>query len=204
MARRSSFLAGTTLAAAALLAGCTVGPDYRPRTAAELGVPDAWSVPAAPSTEDLTHWWDRFDDPVLGRLVVAAAATNTDVAQAVGRLRQAREALVQSRATLFPTLSGSTGYQRNENLRGGGRSFTLPDGTVVDTGGGGSNNFSVGLSASYQVGIFGEIRRTVESSRAQYQGAGYDYASVLLSVESETARNYVLARAAQAQLANAR
>ncbi|SFP69432.1 efflux transporter outer membrane subunit [Sphingomonas rubra] len=192
------------LAGTAVLAGCTVGPDYRPRTATELGVPDAWSVTAAPTREDLTRWWDRFNDPTLGRLVEQAAANNTDVAQAVGRLRQAREALVQSRATLFPTLSGSGGYQRNENLRGGGRSFTLPDGTVVDTGGGGANNFSVGLSASYQVGIFGEVRRTVEASRAQVEASGYDYAAVLLSVQSETARNYVLARGLQAQIANAR
>jgi len=187
-----------------MLGGCTVGPDYRPRALAELGVPDAYSVPATTAAADLTRWWRRFDDPVLGRLVEQAAANNTDVAQAVARLRQAREALVQSRSQLVPTVQGSTGYQRNENLRGGGRSFTLPDGTVVDTGGGGTNNFSVGLSASYQVGIFGEIRRTVEASRAQYQASGFDYASVLLTVQSETARNYVLARALQAQIANAR
>ncbi|MBB4616405.1 efflux transporter outer membrane subunit [Sphingomonas abaci] len=197
-------LAPIVLLAATALSGCSVGPDYTPRTAADLGVPDAYSVTAPPTREDLTRWWTRFNDPLLGALVERGAAANTDVAQAIGRLRQAREALVQSRATLLPTVSGSTGYQRNENLRGGGRSFTLPDGTVVDTGGGGTNNFSVGLSASYQVGLFGEIRRTVEASRAQYEASGFDYATVLLSVESEIARNYVLARAYQAQLANAR
>ncbi len=188
----------------ALLAGCTVGPDYRPKAASELGVPDAYSVAPATAPEDLTRWWQRFDDPVLGQLVEQAATANTDIAQAVARLRQAREALVQSRASLLPTVSGSAGYQRNENLRGGGRSFTLPDGTVTDTGGGGTNSFTAGLSASYQVGIFGEVRRTVEASRAEYQASGFDYATVLLSVESEVARNYVLARAYQAQLANAR
>ncbi len=192
------------LFATAAVAGCTVGPDYRPKSAADLGMPDGYSVPAQQSPEDLTRWWSNFDDPVLGQLVEQARVANPDVAQAVARLRQAREALVQSRASLLPTLSGSAGYQRNENLRGGGRSFTLPDGTVVDTGGGGTNSFSAGLSASYQVGIFGEIRRTVESSRAQYEASGFDYATVLLTVESEVARNYVLARANQAQLANAR
>ncbi len=190
--------------AALALAGCTVGPDYRAKTPAELGVPTAYSVPAPASPEDLTRWWSNFDDPVLSQLVEQARGANTDIAQAIGRLRQAREALVQSRASLLPTLSGSAGYQRNENLRGGGRSFTLPDGTVVDTGGGGTNSFSAGLSASYQVGLFGEIRRTVEASRAQYEASGFDYETVLLSVESEVARNYVLARAYQAQLANAR
>jgi NodT family efflux transporter outer membrane factor (OMF) lipoprotein len=189
---------------ATALAGCSVGPDYRPQTPAELGVPAGFSVPAAPQAADLTRWWNRFDDPVLGRLVEQAAGANTDLAQAVARLRQAREALVQSRSQLLPTVSGSTGYQRNENLRGGGRSFTLPDGTVVDTGGGGANNFTVGLSASWQVGIFGELRRTVEASRAQYEASGFDYAGVLLSVQSEVARNYVIARGLQAQIANAR
>ena len=189
---------------AILLSGCSVGPDYRVPPAAELGVPDGYSVPASPTTEELTSWWQRFDDPVLGRLVEQARGANLDVAQSVARLRQVRESVTQSRASLLPTVSGSTGYQRNENLRGGGRSFTLPDGTVVDTGGGGTNSFSAGLSASWQVGIFGELRRTVESNRAQYDAAGFDYAAVLLSVEQEVARNYVLARLYQAQIANAR
>ena len=204
MARLTASPFAAPALAALALAGCTVGPDYRAKTPAELGVPTAYSVPAPASPEDLTRWWSNFDDPVLGQLVEQARGANTDIAQAIGRLRQAREALVQSRASLLPTLSGSAGYQRNENLRGGGRSFTLPDGTVVDTGGGGTNSFSAGLSASYQVGLFGEIRRTVEASRAQYEASGFDYATVLLSVESEVARNYVLARAYQAQLANAR
>ena len=193
------------LLAPAALAGCTVGPDYRPAASSELGVPDQWSVPAANAqAQDLTRWWRSFDDPLLVELVEQAVVANTDVAQAIARLRQARESLIQSRAALLPTVSGSTGYQRNENLRGGGRSFTLPDGTVVDTGGGGSNSFTVGLSASYQVGLFGEVRRTVEATRATYEGAGFSYAATLLTVESELARNYMLARAYQAQHANAR
>jgi outer membrane protein, multidrug efflux system len=175
MARLTASPFAAPALAALALAGCTVGPDYRAKTPAELGVPTAYSVPAPASPEDLTRWWSNFDDPVLGQLVEQARGANTDIAQAIGRLRQAREALVQSRASLLPTLSGSAGYQRNENLRGG-----------------------------YQVGLFGEIRRTVEASRAQYDASGFDYATVLLSVESEVARNYVLARAYQAQLANAR
>jgi NodT family efflux transporter outer membrane factor (OMF) lipoprotein len=192
------------LLAVSLLSACSVGPNYRPRAAAELGVPDAWSVTAAPSAEDLTHWWRKFDDPVLGQLVEQAAAANLDLAQAVARLRQAREALVVSQSELFPSVSGSAGYSRTETLRGGGTTVTLPNGTVTTTGGGGRSNFSLGLDASYQVDLFGGVRRGVEASRAQYQAAGFDYATTLLSVEAEVARNYVLARAYQAQLANAR
>ena len=188
----------------AALAGCTVGPDYRPRAAAELGVPPAWSVPAAPTPEDLTRWWRNFDDPVLGQLVEQAAAANLDLDQAIARLRQAREGLVQSRSQLLPTLNGSAGFNRTETLRGGGQTITLPDGTVQNVGGGGGSNFSLGLDSQYQVGLFGEVRRTVEASRARYEAAGYDYATTLLTVQQEVARNYVLARLYQAQLANAR
>jgi NodT family efflux transporter outer membrane factor (OMF) lipoprotein len=198
MQRAFILLAGT-----ALLSACAAGPDYRPRSAAELNVPDGWSVTAAPTTEDLTRWWRSFDDPVLGQLVEQAAAANLDLAQALARLRQAREQLVISRSGLFPTVSGSGGYNRTEALRGGGQTLTLPNGTVTTTGSGGRSNFSLGLDASYQADLFGGNRRDVEASRAQYEAAGFDYATTLLSVEGEVARNYVLARAYQAQLANA-
>lgn len=189
---------------AVTLGGCTVGPDYRPRTSAELGVPDAFSVTAAPTREDLTRWWRSFDDPVLGDLVERAAASNLDIAQASARLRQAREALVQSRASLLPTVNGSGGFSRSETLRGGQTLITLPDGTTQSIGGGGGSNFSLGLDAQYQLGLFGEVRRTVEASRAQYEASGFDQATVLLSVQAEVARNYVLARLYQLQLTNAR
>lgn len=186
------------------LAGCTVGPDYRPRGAQELGVPAGYSLPAPATAEDLTRWWIRFDDPVLGRLVEQAGAANLDIVQAVGRLRQAREALVQSRANLLPTLNGSAGYNRQFNLVGGGTTITLPDGTITTITRSAGANFSFGLDAQYQVGLFGEIRRTVEASQAQYEAAGFDQATVLLSVQGEVARNYVLLRGLQEQLANAR
>lgn len=194
----------TLFACTALLAACSVGPDYRPKSAADLGVPDQWSVTAAPQAEDLTRWWSKFDDPVLGQLVEQAAANNLDIAQAIARLRQAREALVVSRSDLFPTIGASSGYNRTETLKGGGTTITLPDGTVTTTNGGGRNSYSLGLDASYQLDIFGGVRRSVEASKAQYEAAGFDYATTLLSVQSEVARNYVLARAYQAQLANAK
>lgn len=191
------------------VAGCNVGPNYHPRTPAGLGVPAAYSIPtyptpAAPTAEDLARWWQRFDDPLLGRLVEQAASANTDVGQAIGRLRQARESLKQSRASLFPTATGSAGYNRSINLVGGSSNLTLPDGTVTTISRGTGDSFSLGLDAQYQLGLFGEVRRTIEATRAQYAAAGYDFAATVISVQSETARNYVLARGLQGQLANAR
>lgn len=187
------------------LAACAVGPDYHPRAAAELGVPDAWSVPAGQKAqEDLSQWWTRFDDPMLASLVQRAQSANLDVAQAVVRLRQARESLVQQRADLFPSLSVSGGVSHSEPLRGASSTTTLPDGTVTSFSQSGSTSFSLGADASYQVDLFGGVRRGVEGARASYEASGFDYATVLISVEAETARNYVLARVAQAQIANAR
>lgn len=187
------------------LSACAVGPDYRPHAPAELGVPDAYSVPAdQKAREDLSKWWTRFDDPMLASLVERAQANNLDVAQAVTRLRQARESLIQSRASLLPGVSASGGVSRSEPLKGGSTTTTLPDGSVTSFSQGGNTSFSLGLDVNYQADIFGGVRRGVESARAGYEASGFDYASVLISVESETARNYVLARLAQAQLANAR
>lgn len=184
------------LAALAALPACTVGPDYKPKSASDLGVPDAWSVTAAPSRADLTRWWQTFDDPVLGQLVEQAAASNLDLAVAMTRLRQARESLIVSGSSLLPSVSGSGGYSRSEVIRGD------DSGTTIGTGS--RDSFSLGLDASYQIDLFGGIRSSVAASRAQYEATGLDYASVLLSVQSEVARNYVLARAYQSQLENVR
>ncbi|WP_211325938.1 efflux transporter outer membrane subunit [Hephaestia caeni] len=199
---RSRFL--LLMVPAASLAACAVGPTYRPASSGALGVPDQFSVAAdARAQEDLSTWWTRFDDPLLTRLIEQARADNLDVAQAVSRLRQAHEGLIQSRAQWLPQVSGSAGYSRSIDVAGA-NTVTLPDGTVTTISRNSGDSFSVGGNVSYQLGLFGEVGRAVAASRAQYEGAGYDYATVLISTEAEIARNYVLARGYQAQLANAR
>ncbi|RYY26020.1 MAG: efflux transporter outer membrane subunit [Sphingomonadales bacterium] len=194
-----------TLALAAPLAACSSGPDYRPRAASELGVPDNYSVAAnQQAKDDLTRWWVNFDDPMLASVVERAQANNLDIALAVTRLRQARESLTQSRASLLPTVGASAGTSRSEPIRGGTTSVQLPDGSITSVGRGGTTSFSLGGDASYQVDLFGGVRRGVEASRADYESAGFSYAAVLISIQAETARNYVLARLAQSNLATAR
>ncbi len=172
------------------LSGCATGSSDAPRSPAALGVPAEYSVATRrDAQEDMRQWWTAFNDPLLSKLVAQAATDNLDVGQAVVRLRQAREALVQSRASLLPGVGASGGASRSEGIAGGS---------------GGSSSFSAGVDASYQVDLFGGIRSGVAVSRAQLEASGYDYASVLISTQGEIARNYILARAAQAQLAFAR
>lgn len=170
------------------LAACSVGPDYRAPAPASLSVPPAYVGPGAqPATPaDLSRWWERFDDPLLTRLIEEASAGNLDLRIATARLAQAREALVQARAGLLPEAGVSAGVGRD---LGAGRDRTT---------------FSVGGDASWQVDLFGGIRRSVEAAGAAAEGAYYDREAVRVAIAAEVASNYIAARLAQARLAIAR
>lgn len=170
------------------LQACMVGPNYKPPASASLGVPDAYSGPAATGAlPDISTWWTSFGDTEMTSIIDRARRDNLDIAQAVARLKQAREGLVQARASLLPTVSGSAGYSRN----------------LLDSVGP-RDNFSIGADASYQADIFGGNRRSIEAARATAQASGYDLATVQTSIASEAARNYILARQYQAALKIAR
>ncbi|MGQ0590921.1 MAG: TolC family protein, partial [Sphingosinicella sp.] len=101
------------LCALALAACTTLGPNYRAPDAAGLAVPEAYygeGAPPAPRA-DLSRWWETVDDSLVTRLIGEASAGNLDLAVAAARLTQTREALVQARAGLVPTVGagGSAG-----------------------------------------------------------------------------------------------
>lgn len=180
------------------LAGCLVGPDYRPPAAPALGVPGGYATPAQTgAVPDLQRWWVNFDDPQLNAIVDIALKQNLDIAQAVSRLRQARESLIQSRASLFPTVNANASYSRNINIRG--RTFgSITNAGIVN------ENYALSGDVAYTADIFGGVRRGVEAGRASYEASGYNLAQVQATIASEVARNYILARAAQAGAAIAR
>ncbi|WP_294090601.1 efflux transporter outer membrane subunit [Sphingomonas sp.] len=181
-----------------MLAGCAVGPNYHRPEPATLGVPDAFSTPSVPGVRpELEQWWTSFNDPQLNAIVELALKQNLDVAQAVSRLRQAREQLIQQNAGLFPTVSANAGYSRNIEVRG--RTFgQITNAGIVN------ENYVLSADASYQVDLFGGVRRGIEGARGSLQSSGYSLAQVRASVASEVARNYILLRAAQANAAIAR
>ncbi|MBY0581781.1 MAG: efflux transporter outer membrane subunit [Sphingomonas sp.] len=186
------------LSASLLVQACAVGPNYRPPAAATLGVPASYATPADPAAApDLQRWWLTFNDPELDRIVDLALKQNLDIAQAVARLRQARESYVQSRASLFPQIGSSAGYSRNINIRG--RTFgSITNAGIVN------ENYSIAADVSYQLDIFGGNKRAAQSAKRSYEASGFSLAQVQASIASEVARNYILARAAQANVAVAR
>ena len=200
---------GSGVACAALLTGCAVGPNYRAPDPSVLGVPDTYSTAPTPApVEDISQWWRRFDDPLLTDLVARATASNLSIAESVARLRQAREARIQSTAAQLPSVTGSAGATRNFS-RGSsslvvGSGSSTSGGSVITTSGSDSTQLSLGLDASWQTDIFGGLRRTVEASRAAEAASGFDLEDVRTSVAGEVATNYLNARLAQARLGIAR
>jgi NodT family efflux transporter outer membrane factor (OMF) lipoprotein len=169
------------------LAACTVGPNYRAPAPAALSVPDAYyqrGPEAAPAA--LSRWWERFDDPLLTRLIDEASAGNLDLAAASARLVQARESLVQARAGLVPTVGASGSVGRSV---GSGNDRT---------------SFNLGADAAWEIDLFGRIRRGIEAAGADAEGVYYDREALRVAIAAEVATNYIQARLAQERLALAR
>jgi NodT family efflux transporter outer membrane factor (OMF) lipoprotein len=169
------------------LAGCTLGPNYRAPAPATLQVPETYyQRGAGEQSADLSRWWDQYNDPLLTRLIGEASASNLDLAVASSRLVQARESLVQARAGLVPTVGASGSVGR-----------TVGDGTD-------RTNFSVGADASWEIDLFGRIRRGIEAAGADAQAVYYDREALRVAIAAELATNYIQARLTQERLALAR
>ena len=185
-----------------LIAGCvTVGPDYR---RPELKTPDAWTQAIAGSVDTadqpgLQRWWSLFDDPVLEDLIQRARQSNLDLQIAVSRVVEARA-----------RLGIANSAQRPDVNLGGGASKTLPsDGGVLaqvaPPGGFDSQGlYEAGFDASWELDIFGGIRRRMEAAGANYEATVDDQHDVLVTLLAEVALNYIAIRSAQQRLLYAR
>jgi NodT family efflux transporter outer membrane factor (OMF) lipoprotein len=177
--------------AAAWSAGCKVGPDYVPPTAA-LPAHFAATRPATQPAEDLTRWWLGFGDPLLAELIEEAQRTGLDVARAEARLRQARASRAASAGGLWPALDASASYRRSRSPGAG----DAPART--------SSLYQAGLDAAWEIDLFGGTRRAVEAADAQLLAAREDVRGVLVSLAAEMALNYVDLRTVQTQIRIAR
>jgi len=173
------------LACAVLLAGCAVGPDYKPP---QTPTPKAWATQAAgpesPTPASLAQWWTAFGDPVLTSLVERAVQSNLDVKLAASRVRQARAARGVAASAFGPGLNASAAYSRNQN------------GTASS-----ANTYQAGFDAAWELDLFGATRRSVEAADAEITAAVENQRDALVTLAAEVARNYVELRASQQQLA---
>ncbi|MGB6450455.1 MAG: efflux transporter outer membrane subunit, partial [Steroidobacteraceae bacterium] len=184
------------LTLAGLLAACAVGPDYvrpnvhPPAVFAEAQAPVYSSAPPA-----TPRFWEQFGDPTLDQLVDDALAANRDLRIAVAHLEEARAVHRLSRFDLFPTVTGSGGYT-HEGLPTT-ESFGL--GEPID-----ERYYDAGFDATWELDLFGRVRRGVEASRADVQGAEASLRDAQVSVTGEVARVYFELRGEQSELEVAR
>ena len=193
-----SFLKRCLVAASALgLAACTaVGPDYQqPAPVAmtewsRIGIDDP-TVSRAESSGDLSQWWQRFDDPLLSELVEAALQASPDLRSAQARLREARARREIAGSARYPgvTAGGSASTSRSSEETGSG-----------DT----RDFFSVGFDASWELDVFGGVRRGVEAADADLESAEASLDDARVSLAAEAALGYVDVRAQQLLLDIAR
>lgn len=193
---------------AALLAGCTVGPDYRPPATA---VPQHYLEPAdgGLSSAELAHWWRSFSDPELSSLVERAVALNLDVQTAAARIREARAREVVAGASSLPEINAQASATRQRISE---NAIPIPPGTAPGGGSPGGtfglpgtefNTFRVGLDASWEVDLFGGTRRGIEAASARTQSAIWSRRDLQASTAAEVATAYLTLRTLQERIANA-
>lgn len=184
------------LAAALWLAGCAVGPDYQ-RPASHLPTAFAENTqPTAGAPTDITipsDWWTLFADPTLNALIDAGLAGNADLRIAVARVEQADAVAREAGAALLPNVDlQTTGSNTALSSKTATWSVNSPD--VLRAR-------SAGLSLSYEIDLWGRVRRSNETARANLLASRYGRDAIRLSVAGLIASNYLNLRALDAQLA---
>ena len=190
------WIAGVLSAVGMLLfAGCTVGPKYR-RPAAE--VPAAYKEvgdwkPVQPSEQNLGgNWWELFQDPQLNALELQVNVSNQNLKAAAAQYTQARALLRYSRADLFPTVNAAPSATRVKTSSNRPPPSSTFNGITY-------NDFQIPFELSYQIDVWGRVRRTVESYRDQAQASAADLATVNLSMHAQLALFYFQARTLDAE-----
>ncbi|MBB5360034.1 NodT family efflux transporter outer membrane factor (OMF) lipoprotein [Rhodanobacter sp. ANJX3] len=188
----------TAIAAAMLvLVGCTtIGPDFQRPV---VVLPDRWSVSAVQTSngKDLSNsdarWWTVFRDAELSSLVERVAGANLEVEMATTRWMQARAARRMTGADAEPSVGASASYQHARSSQNG----------LLDISGlNGKKDYNVwqsGFDASWELDLWGRVRREIESADASAEASADVRRGVLLSVFAETARDYIQLRGVQAQ-----
>lgn len=170
----------TTCSALLLLAGCMVGPDYQ-RPELDLPVEFQGTVQEGESIANL-QWWELFQDPQLNELVQVALEQNRDLRVAIARVDEARARLGVTRADQFPTLDGAASARRGNTAE------------QIVPGVGIQENYFLGLSAAYEVDLWGKFRRSTEAARADLLASEDNQRTVLITLVADVASAYLLLR----------
>jgi NodT family efflux transporter outer membrane factor (OMF) lipoprotein len=198
-----------------LASACTVGPSYRPPEAA---VPASYGEPvAAGAAIDPAKWWERFGDERLSSLVTRALTDSPSVQIAAVRIREARAQEAIARSAGKPIVNASAdathlqfsknaGFSSLASLFGGGASGATAGGSGGSSASGialpgdGITTFAVGFDASWELDVFGGVRRSVEAARARTDAAVWNERDARVMIAAEIAQTYWALRLDQQQI----
>ncbi|ACK51364.1 RND efflux system, outer membrane lipoprotein, NodT family [Methylocella silvestris BL2] len=202
--RKATGLAAAMLACLTI-GGCySVGPDFTapdpllPRTSF-LGKPEPRAEPEPPRLSEQgsgADWWRTFHDKTLTSLAERVAGANLDIASATVRLGESRAQRGVVASAAFPSINGQASYQRELYSKNGILSLAGPNINAPPI-----SVWQTGFDASWELDIWGRVRRQVESADASLEASEYQRRDILVSTLAELARDYVTLRGAQAQIA---
>jgi hydrophobe/amphiphile efflux-1 (HAE1) family protein/NodT family efflux transporter outer membrane factor (OMF) lipoprotein len=191
----------TALALLLVVSGCstnggplTIGPDYqRPTNAVPAAFQDvamgAWKEGAPRDNQPKGAWWTVFNDSMLNQLEDQAATNNQSLRAAVARIDQSRALARSSKSEFFPTLSFDPSVRRDR----------LSPNQFPNFGNATYNTFTTPIDLSYEVDLWGRVRRSFESARADAEASEADFRSVQLALQADIAHNYFLLRSTDNQ-----
>lgn len=169
--------------------GCTVGPEYKP---IKTDLPSEWYprmekgivVSKKKEIKEIATWWKELKDPQLSKLIDMAVKGNLSVREALARLKEERALRGMEKSRLFPYLDSKASVTKKKM---GGVERTLED-------------YSISIDASWELDIFGGIRRSIQEAEARVEAAKEDLRDVIVSLLAEVAINYMELRTYQARL----
>jgi multidrug efflux system outer membrane protein len=190
----------------AVLYGCAVGPSFK---APDPHAPTQWSPASASSAvssepQAVVSWWTSFQEPALSSLIERGARSNLDLRAAVLRITEARAQRDVAAAAFLPTVDGNASFtrQRLSEKTATGAAFTsfgnvnipgLPTTGFPNP----YSQFQLGAGVSWEIDLFGRVRRSVEAANADLQASVEDQHAVLIALCADVARTYVELRGAQ-------
>ncbi|MCE0462742.1 efflux transporter outer membrane subunit [Pseudomonas uvaldensis] len=176
------------------LSACTVGPDFHrpePLQVTQWSKPANAAVSQVIPTDMNEHWWEVFNDPTLTALTRRALAGNLDLKLADSRLQQSRAARQVITSAQFPNSAATGGYGRKRNS---GEGLNDPSGNNGDAA---FYLWEAGVSASWELDMWGRVRREAEAADAHLEVVRNDRRGVLVAVLAETAQDYLQLRGVQ-------
>lgn len=181
-----------------VLQGCVtlvkVGPDYTPP---ETKTPDGWHQALmkglAPGKANLETWWTTLNDPILDNLIHRAGAGNLTLKEAAARILQARASLGIVSGEQFPQIDGQGTFERRRTSEGIDAIAPPPQDNP-------DSFINLGLNATWEIDLWGRIKRSIESADAALDASIEDYRDVLVLLFADVASNYVQARTFQTRI----